>query len=123
MNESIGMAKSRIMGILSLVFGITAVIISVIPIARNMNILLGITAIVLGAIELERIIKGISDQNVKAMAIAGIVLGGISIILTILFTVALGAIAVRGFKWMHPGQWKIPELGRFKEFWRLKNIR
>ncbi len=55
--------KGRLMGILSIVFGILSFILSLYPTRGLFLILLGIAAVVLGAIELDRVNKGLSEKK------------------------------------------------------------
>ncbi|MBM3710720.1 MAG: DUF4190 domain-containing protein, partial [Actinobacteria bacterium] len=83
MNEVEKTGDSRLMGTLSMVFGIIAVVLSCIPTAKLLVILLGIAAIVLGAIDLDRISRQ-KSLNKKGMAISGIVLGSLAIIFSVI---------------------------------------
>jgi len=69
----------KLMGTLSMVFGIIAIVLSCIPFARLLVVLLGIASIVLGAIELDKISKN-QIKGSRSMAISGIVLGSVAII-------------------------------------------
>ena len=79
----------RLMGTLSMVFGIIAVVLSCIPFARLFVVLLGIASIVLGAIDLDKISKD-QIKGSKGMAISGIVLGSVAIIFSLLIGVCGG---------------------------------
>jgi len=114
MNEITGNGKSSLMGALSLVLGIIAVVLSFTIFGRIFVILLGIAAVVLGVIELDRIKRGLSDRSAKGMAIAGIVLGGVSIILFAVVSIIWKACAFSGFAKGITGKWNLPELGRFR---------
>jgi uncharacterized membrane protein HdeD (DUF308 family) len=80
MNEVEKKNNFRLMGTLSMVFGIIAIVLSCIPFARLLVIVLGIAAIVLGAIDLDKISKDQSFKSTRGMAISGIVLGGLAVI-------------------------------------------
>ena len=115
MNDLASGENSKVMGLLSLVFGIISITISWAPFGRLIIIALGIAAIVLGAIEIDRVNKNISAQSAKNMAIAGIVLGGLAIVFHIIMTVAWGLITTQWlFKGDHVWQWKWLELGRLR---------
>jgi hypothetical protein len=116
MNNVNGIEKSRLMGILSMVFGILAVVLAFTPFGRILVILLGGAAIVLGAIELDRVRRGLSDQGARNMAIAGIVLGGVSLILIILIPVIYGSVGLGAghFDFGMMGKRGLPELGKFR---------
>ena len=116
MNDVTSVEKSRLMGILSMVFGILAVVLAFTPPGRIIVILLGGAAIVLGVIELDRVRRGLSDPGARNMAIAGIALGGVSVILIILIPVIYGAIGIGGkpFYFEMMGKRGLPELGRFR---------
>jgi hypothetical protein len=115
MNEIEKKNDFRLMGTLSMVFGIIAIILSCIPFARVFVVLLGIAAIVLGAIDLDKISK---NQNVKisrGMAISGIVLGGLAII----FSMVVGVLGGLFFmNWMRGGgghmMQRFFDMGRFR---------
>ena len=103
--------NSKTMAILSLVFGAIAIIISWAPFGRFIVIALGIAAIVLGSIVLGKLNKNLSEKSIKSMVIAGIVLGSLAIVFSILATIAIGFVAshwLKGGNMM--GQWKM--LGR-----------
>ena len=82
-NETENKGNYRLMGILTMVFGIIGVVISLVPFARFFVILLGIASIILGAIELDKIGKETASKCAKNMAISGIVLGSIAIVFSI----------------------------------------
>ncbi len=122
MNDITNSENSRVMGILSMVFGIISIIISWVPMGRIIVIALGITAVVLGSIAIGRVNKNLSEKCVKNMAIAGIVLGSVAIIFSIILPIAWGLFAGPWFKGGHMGlgsqmsqdPGKLPELGRWK---------
>jgi len=90
----------RLMGTLSMVFGIIAIVLSCIPFARLLVVLLGIAAIVLGAIDLDKISKDQSVKSTRGMAISGIVLGSLAII----FSMVMGILGGLFFmNWMRGG--------------------
>ena len=116
MNDTKSIEKSRLMGILSMVFGILAVVLSFTPFGRVLAFLFGIAAIVLGAIELDRVNRGLSDQGAKNMAIAGIVLGGVSVILIIIIPMIcrIAGMGMGHFDFGMFGRRGIPEFGKFR---------
>jgi hypothetical protein len=75
----------KLMGTLSMVFGIIAIVLSCIPFAKLLVVLFGIASIVLGAIELDKISKN-HVKSSRSMAISGIVLGSVAIV----FSMAIG---------------------------------
>src|SRR4030042_4361712 len=95
--------NSRVMGILSMVFGIIAIIISWVPMGRIIVIALGIAAVVLGSIAIGKVNKNISEKCVKNMAITGIVLGSIAIVFSIILPIVGGLLAGQWFKGGHMG--------------------
>ncbi len=114
MNDITSSENSKVMGILSLVFGIIAIVISWLPMGRFIVIVLGIAAIVLGGMEIGRVNKNLSEKSIKNMAITGIVLGSLAIVFNIIMPIAWGLIAGQWLKGGHIGQWKLPELGRWR---------
>jgi len=115
MNNITNSENSRVMGILSMVFGIIAITISWVPVCRFIVIALGVAAIVIGAIEIGRVNKNLSEKSVKNMAIAGIVLGSLAVVFSIAITIFWGLIASQWFRGGHMGIWKqLPELGRWR---------
>jgi uncharacterized membrane protein len=115
MNDVKNGENSKIMGILSMVFGIVAIVISWVPTGRIIVLVLGFAAVVLGAIAIGKIDKNLSEKCIKNMAIAGIVLGSLAIVFSILATVAFGFIAshwLKGDNMME--QWKMPGLGKWR---------
>ena len=72
MNEIEKKNDFRLMGTLSMVFGIIAIVLSCIPFARFFVVLLGIAAIVLGAIDLDKISKDKIVKSTRGMAISGV---------------------------------------------------
>jgi uncharacterized membrane protein len=86
MNETSISRKSKLFGILSMSFGIGAIVLSITRMGRGLTFFLAIAAIVLGSIELNqlnKISKGFSYPDAKKMAISGVVLGSVSIVLFI----------------------------------------
>ena len=65
--------KGKVCSILSLVFGILTLMLSVVPCVGGMSAVFGLAPLVLGII-------GTIQSRKKGMAIAGIVLGGVSIL-------------------------------------------
>src|SRR4030042_5174431 len=116
MNEITSSEKSNLMGTLSMVFGILATVFSFTLFSKVFVILLGIAAIVLGVIELDRVRRGLTDRSAKNMAIAGIVLGGVSIVLFTVITIAWKAFAFHGFAKGITGEWNLPAFGKFRHF-------
>jgi len=114
MIETIKSEKSKLMGILSMVFGIVAVLFSFNPFGRGFTILLSLAAIILGVIELDRACRGLSDKSAKNMAIAGIVLGGVSILLFIAMAIAWKAFAFHKFDRGIVEKWNLSAFGRFR---------
>jgi uncharacterized membrane protein len=114
MNDITNSENSRVMGILSMVFGIIAIIISWMPMGRIIVIALGIAAVVLGAIAIGRVNKNLPEKSIKNMAITGIVLGSLAIVFSIILPIVWGLIAGQWLKGSHIGQWKLPELGRLR---------
>ena len=116
MNEIAKSEKSKLMGILSLVFGIVAIVLSFTPLGRGLVVILGIAAVVLGVIELDRIKRGLSDPNTKNIAIAGIVLGGVAIVLFAALGMLIRGFAMPGFDRGIMGKFNLPSIGRFGRF-------
>ena len=107
--------NSKTMAILSSVFGAIAIIISWVPSGRLIGIALSIAAIALGSIVLGNLNKNLSEKSIKSMAIAGIVLGSLAIVFSILATIGFGFVASH---WLKGGnmmeQWKMPGLGKWR---------
>ncbi len=121
MDNTIKIDKYRIMSILSLVFGAVAVAISFLPFGRGFGLLLGIAAVAMGAISLDKAKRELTDlsdvRSLKGMAIAGIVLGSLSIVIAILAAIIGGFMLMHVFKGGHLGQMdfhNMPGLRRFK---------
>jgi len=116
MNEVEKTGDSRLMGTLSMVFGIIAVVLSCIPTAKLLVILLGIAAIVLGAIDLDRISRQ-KSLNKKGMAISGIVLGSLAIIFSVIAGLVGGLFFFKWFKGNScPLMQRFFDLGKFRHF-------
>jgi uncharacterized membrane protein HdeD (DUF308 family) len=122
MNDIKSSENSKVMGILSLVFGIIAIAISWLPMGRFIVIVLGIAAIVLGGMEIGRVNKNLSEKSIKNMAITGIVLGSVAIVVSTILPIVWGLFASPWFEGGHmglgsqmgQGSGKLPELGRWK---------
>ncbi len=89
MNEIEKKDNFRLMGTLSMIFGIIAIILSCIPFAKLLVVSLGIASIVLGIIDLDKISKD-KIKGSRAMAISGIVLGSLAIILSMFINIVGG---------------------------------
>jgi hypothetical protein len=76
------------------VLGIIAIILMFIPIADYLGILLGVLAVILGGVGISRANR--MGGTGKGMAITGLVLGLISVIVSIIFIVAVYAYLYRG---------------------------
>jgi hypothetical protein len=120
MSDTANNEKNRILGILSMVFGIVSIVLSPLPFARVLVIILAIAAIALGAIELDNIGKNLSERSAKTMAITGIVLGSVSIVVMIVSMVVFGAMSFHLFRGGHMGQFqeqlKMPGFGKLGNF-------
>jgi hypothetical protein len=88
--------KRGTLAVLALIFGIAGVVISWAPVAGFLGLALSIAAIVMGAIALSRIKRGESSETGKSFAAAGLILGIIGVIVSvvfiILFTMVLGGL-------------------------------
>jgi len=121
MNDTTLGEKNRMLGILSMVFGIVSIVLSPLPFARVLVLILAIAAIALGSIELDRIGKNLSEQSAKAMAITGIVLGSVSIVILIMSMVVFGVMSFHLFKGDHMGQFQEQfKMPGFRKFGNLK---
>lgn len=77
------------LAVAALVVGIVSLLIAWVPLVNVAAILGGLVAVVLGALALSRIRR--SGQTGKGLAVAGLVLGGLSVVASIIVNVALGA--------------------------------
>ncbi|MBM3709675.1 MAG: DUF4190 domain-containing protein [Actinobacteria bacterium] len=117
MNEVEKTNDFRLMGILSMVFGIIAIVLSCVTMGKFLVILLGIAAIVLGIIDLDKISRE-KDSGNKGMAISGIVLGSLAIV----FSMVAGLIGGLFFiKWLKGGS--CPMIQRFFDMGRFRNFK
>ncbi len=86
--------KPAVLAIIALIAGILSVLCHCVPFAGSaIGFLLSVAAIVLGIIEFNKIKKGESSAKGRGMCIAGIVLGGVGIVVGIiwLIIIVLGA--------------------------------
>ena len=111
MNEIEKKNDFRLMGTLSMIFGIIAIVLSCIPFARFFVVLLGIAAIVLGAIDLDKISKDKIVKSTRGMAISGIVFGSLAIIFSMFMGIFGGLFFMN---WMRGGGGHM--LQRFRNF-------
>jgi len=95
MNDTINDEASKIMGILSLVFGFIAIATCWIPMCKIFVFIFGIAGVVLGAVTISRISKNSSEMRLKNMAIAGLVLCSIAIVLSIILPTVLGLCGIQ----------------------------
>ena len=77
------------LAVAALVVGILSILLAWIPVINIVAIIGGLVAVVLGALALNKIKK--SGQGGKGLAIAGLILGALSVVAGILVNVALGA--------------------------------
>lgn len=78
--------KRGTMAVLALIFGIAGILISWVPFVNFLSFIIAIAAMVLGAIEIKRIDKGMSPSKGKGFAIAGIILGAVTVLLGIVLS-------------------------------------
>jgi len=78
------------LAIAALVVGAISLIIAWVPVINVVSIIGGIVAVVLGVVALRKVRQGTAGG--KGLAIAGTVLGGVSLVAAIIVNVALGAV-------------------------------
>ncbi len=89
--------KPGVMAIVSLIAGVLSILCHCVPVAGAfLGFILSVVAIVLGILELNRIKKGISSEKGRGMAIAGIILGGIGIVIGIFWILVISIIGITG---------------------------
>lgn len=92
-----GNDKPGTMAVLSLISGILSILGSCIPIVGAfLGFILSMAAIVLGIIELKRIKKDDSGEKGRGMSIAGIILGGLGILIGLFWLITLTIIWIAG---------------------------
>lgn len=88
--------KRGTMAVLALIFGIAGILISWVPFVTYLSFIIAIAAMVLGAIEIKRIDKGMSPSSGKGFAVAGIILGAVTVLLGIVLSFFLNSLIGRG---------------------------
>lgn len=82
--------KPGVMAIIALIAGILSVLCHCVPFAGStIGFLLSVAAIVLGIIEFNKIKKGESSEKGRGMCIAGIILGGVGIVVGIIWLIII----------------------------------
>jgi hypothetical protein len=103
MNDTTNDETSKIMGILSLVFGLIAIAVCWISMGMILVYIFGIAGVALGVVTISRICKNSSETRLKNMAIAGVVLCGIAIVLIIILPTVFGLCGIQLPNTNHPG--------------------
>jgi Domain of unknown function (DUF4190) len=75
-------------GVAALVIGVVALVLVVLLLFSPLGVLLGLIAVVLGIIGLVRANRGDADN--RGQAVAGLVTGGLALLLGIFFTISVG---------------------------------
>jgi Domain of unknown function (DUF4190) len=75
-------------GVAALVIGVVALVLVVLLLFSPLGVLLGLIAVVLGIIGLVRANRGEADN--RGQAVAGLVTGGLALLLGIFFTISVG---------------------------------
>lgn len=85
------------LAITSMVLGIAGVVCSWVIV---LNFALGLAALITGIIEFKKISAGTSSMKGRGMAIAGIVLGSVTIFASIIYVIVIAVTAVSAYTWM-----------------------
>jgi len=85
--------KRGTLGVLALIFGIAAIVISWVPFVNFLSLLLAIAAMVLGVVELRRIDTGKTPIKGRGAAVTGIILGAVSVLLAVVLSFVLSILA------------------------------
>jgi membrane-bound ClpP family serine protease len=75
-------------GVAALVFGVVALVLVILLLFSPLGALLGLVAVLLGIIGLVRANRGEADN--RGQAVAGLVTGGLALLLGIVFTISIG---------------------------------
>jgi membrane-bound ClpP family serine protease len=75
-------------GVAALVFGVVALVLVILLLFSPLGALLGLVAVLLGIIGLVRANRGEADN--RGQAVAGLVTGGLALLLGIFFTISVG---------------------------------
>jgi hypothetical protein len=76
------------MGVAALVVGVVALVLVALLLFSPLGVLLGLVAVVLGIVGLVRANRGEADN--RGQAVAGLVTGGLALLLGIVFTISIG---------------------------------